>query len=180
VLGVDASLASTGYAYFQNGRLVSGRITTEKLRGPHRLFYVRLQLAKVLDTVKPTLVSYEDYAMGARGNNMFHIGELGGVLKTLVWERGIDCLEIAPTMMKSIIALSGRADKQQVSTALKVRYDLSVAQHDEADATGLLLVGEMRCGIRRVDAKSGKIDRSEVSMQLPITKGKLHLISNPR
>ena len=179
VLGVDPSLASTGYAYFLNGRLITGRITTDKLRGPHRLFYTELQLGKVLDLVQPTLVAYEDYAMGARGNNMFHIGELGGVLKRLIWARGIDCVEIPPTVMKSVIALNGKAEKQQIATALKVRYGLTVTQHDEADATGLLLLGEMKAGIRRIDPAIRKSNRFDAVQQAQIVKGKLSLISKP-
>lgn len=179
VLGIDASLSSTGYAYMQGAKLITGRITTGNLRNAHRLFYVELMLSKVLDVAKPTLVAYEDYAMGARGNNMFHIGELGGVLKRLIWSRGIDYFEIPPTVMKSVIALSGKAEKHQIATALKVRFGMTVNQHDEADAAGLMLVGEMKAGIRRVDAKVGKSDRFDAVRQAEIVRGKLSLISKP-
>lgn len=180
IIGIDPSLASTGYAYRHNGKLITGTITTHPLKGPHRLFYTRLQLGKLLDVVNPTLAVYEDYAMGARGNNMFHIGELGGVLKVLLWERGIDYLEVSPTTLKSAIALDGRADKAKIAMALKVRFGLSVHQHDEADATGLMLVGEMRTGVRKVDRIAGESDRFKAIRALKETKGKLSLISKAR
>lgn len=180
ILGVDPSLRSTGYAYRRNGALVTGLITTDKLRGPHRLFYVRLQLSKILEASEPTLIVFEDYAMGARGNNMFHIGELGGLLKVLAWERGIDYIEVPPTVMKSVIALNGRADKKEVRTALKVRFGLTVQQYDEADATGLMLLGEMKTGVRRLNAVSLKSDRFDAVRSLEVVKGKLTLISKPR
>lgn len=68
VLGVDASLSSTGYAYMQGSKLITGRITTGNLRDAHRLFYVELMLSKVLDVAKPTLVAYEDYAKIGRAH----------------------------------------------------------------------------------------------------------------
>lgn len=180
-MGIDPSLTSTGYAYWKNGKLVTGRITTDKLRGPHRLFYVRLMVGKILDEVQPSLVVYEDYAMGARGNT-FHMGELGGVLKTLLWERGIDVLDIGPTMLKSIIALSGSAKKPDIVAALKTRFGINVTQHDEADAVGLMLVGEMRCGQRSVTSESkksrSKSSRFDSVRQANITRGKLKLVSS--
>lgn len=131
----------------------------------------------MLDEVGPTLVVYEDYAMGARGNNMFHMGELGGVLKVLIWSKGVDLLPIPPTVMKSVIALDGKADKTKIATALKVRYNLTVTQHDEADAAGLLLLGDMYCGNRSVAQKVGKLDRFDSVRRTQAVKGKLQLIS---
>lgn len=178
VLGIDASLSSTGYAYQAGGKLITGRITTDKLRGAHRLVYLRKQVERVMSVCAPTLVVYEDYAMGARGNNMFHIGELGGVLKTLIWEKGVDLLSVPPTTMKSVIALNGRADKPDITKALKTRFGLSVNQHDEADATGLMIVGEVLRGIRRItDESEGQPKRSDAIYQLNITKGQLQSIS---
>lgn len=177
VLGLDTSLSSTGYAYQSAGKLNTGRVTTDKLRGLHRLVYLRNQIEKIISASCPTLIVYEDYAMGARGNNMFHIGELGGVLKTLIWEKGIDLLLIPPTTMKSVIAGSGRADKIEIIKALKNRFDLSVNQHDEADATGLMLIGEMLRGVRKIEQNAGESKRFSIIKQLKLTKGKLQSIS---
>lgn len=154
---------------------MTGRIVTNKLRGPHRLFYVRKTLGEVIDAARPTLVVIEGYAMGVRGNNMFHIGELGGVLKTMLWDRGIDYIEIPPTVMKSAIALNGRAEKTDIIASLKTRFNLRVTQHDEADAAGLMLLGEMFAGARKVDKqamKSGKADRFDAIRTAKVIKGR--------
>jgi Holliday junction resolvasome RuvABC endonuclease subunit len=190
ILGIDPSLGSTGYAYRKDGKIVSGRITTDALRGAHRLFYIRLQLAKVVQLVAPTLTVLEDYAMGAGGrnnNNVFNIGELGGVVKTYLWENGMDVLSVAPTQMKSVIALNGRADKTDISRALAQRFGIVVSQHDEADAVGLMLVGEMRCGLQTdaLPRTKGRAqsDRFESIRQATISLGKgngrLNLIAKP-
>ena len=108
---------------------------------------------------------------------MFHIGELGGVLKTLLWEKGVDYISIPPTAMKSVIAQNGAAKKPDISSALKTRFGLDIRQNDEADATGLLLIGEMLLGIRAV---VGSVERFASVKNAKLTKGKLILISKPQ
>ena len=172
VFGLDASLTSTGYAVFDDNRLKTGRVVATSFRGPKRLWFIRTKIEALLDAHMPDLVSMEGYAMGARGN-VFNIGELGGVLQTAVWERGIDLVLVPPKTMKSVIALSGKAEKSDIIAALQTRYGLAVAQHDEADATGLLIVGELIRGIRRPPESMQELKRHESIKQLPITKGKM-------
>lgn len=115
--------------------------------------------------------------MSNRANNMFHIGELGGVLKTHTWEMGVDYVCIPPASLKSAIALNGKAEKIQISTALKVRFSLVVDQHDEADAAGLMVLGEMKLGLRKATAAVGKEDRFAGIRNATVVKGKLISIS---
>ena len=183
ILGVDPSLTSTGYAYRHNGALVTGVIDTGKLTGSHRLFYIRMQLARIVDFLNPTLVVMEDYAMGAGGrnnNNVFKIGELGGALKLYLWENGFDVLMVAPTAMKSVIAYNGRAEKKDIVRALATLFDINVTQHDEADAAGLMVVGEMKLGLREAtkEVKStAKSNRFNSIAETQVLRGKLKLIS---
>ena len=74
------------------------------------------------------------------------LGEVGGVLKLLTWELGIDALIVPPSTMKSLIAGNGHAQKTDVKAALRAQYGYDVPQDDEADALGLLLVGEHTLG----------------------------------
>lgn len=183
VLGIDPSLGSTGYAYVAGGTLKTGTITTEALRGCHRLVYVRNQIERLIHTVKPSLVVFEDYAYGKGGkmnNNVFHIGELGGVIKTFLWEHGVDILPISPTTLKSVIAQNGHAKKPEISAALKARFEIDVRQNDEADAVGLMLIGEMKAGLRAPPQKEGKSDRFAAVRTTEILKGKPnHLAKRP-
>jgi Holliday junction resolvasome RuvABC endonuclease subunit len=175
ILGIDPSLGSTGYAWIDAGELRTGLITTDKLRGPHRLFYVRMQVEKLIEKVQPTFVVFEDYAYGKggpRNNNVFNIGELGGVVKTLLWERGVDILTISPTSLKSVIALNGSAKKPEISKALRERFDIDVKQNDMADAVGLLLIGEMKAGLRPEPPKERKSDRFAAVRETEFIKGK--------
>lgn len=163
VLGIDPSLSSTGWAYRdEHGNVVTGHIATKKLLGPWRLHYALTEMEKVIDLCQPELVVYEDYAMG-KGDmgRAFHIGELGGVFKRMLWDRGLDVLMVTPTTLKKVITGKGNAgwtpkgekkltDKQKkqiVIDALAQDFDVHTPQNDEADAAGLMLVGEIRCGV---------------------------------
>ncbi len=185
VLGIDASLTSTGYAYRDSaGGVITGRVTCGELKGQARLFYIRMQIMKVVQALQPTLVVYENYAMSRGGKSapgrVFNIGELGGVLRLALWEAGFDVLYVAPTMMKSVIAENGKAEKPEVRAALNKRFSVHVVQNDEADAAGLMIVGEIKCGVGRIYPKVGKSDRSKAVRELEIDRGKLQSISKSR
>lgn len=190
-MGIDPSLSSTGWAFrLDDGRVVTGRIETDKLRGPWRLHYAVTQLEKIVMTYRPTLVVYEDYAMGARGNT-FHMGELGGVFKRMLWFAGVSYLEVSPTMLKKVITGAGRAKavkgrkltesekKQPMISALRDEFGLHINQHDEADAAGLMLLGEMKCGVNPSPQKTLISRRLDAVRELAVVRGKLQSISNP-
>lgn len=187
ILGIDPSLSSSGFSYRYNGDLYTGRINPKKLKGPERLVYQRRQLEKVLDAAQPTIVVYEDYAMGARGNNAFHLGELGGVFKSMLWERGIDVLLVSPTGLKKCItgkgnADKGKPDKPEMRAALLEKFGYDIGQNDEADAFGLMLLGEIRFGVGPLPVGVRKQLRIDTLDEYPLVKGKgrefLKLIAN--
>lgn len=166
VLGIDASLTSTGYSYRLNGRLYTGTIKS-KLFGIARLFDIKQQLQRIVTLANPDLVVFEDYAKGKGGmGRTFDIGELGGVLKTYLYECGIDVMLASPSAMKKAITGKGNADagktvpgrktklkdktKPEMRAALLNTFGVELRQGDEADACGLMLMGEMRFGSHTV------------------------------
>jgi Holliday junction resolvasome RuvABC endonuclease subunit len=177
ICGIDPSLNSTGYAYRHSGELYTGRVDPGKLTGLPRLFYVRNQIEKVLDAALPTIVVYEDYAMGAKGNNAFHMGELGGLLKLMTWERGIDLMLVSPTGLKKAIVGKGTADrgqkgKPEMRAALHEKFGYLLEQNDEADAFGLMLLGEIRFGCGGLPVGIRKQLRIDTLAECPVIKGK--------
>ena len=187
-MGIDPSLSSTGWAYRDDaGEVITGTIETEKLRGPWRLHYAAAQLEKILIAQRPTLVMYEDYAMGAKGNT-YHIGELGGVYKRMLWFMGIDYIEVGNTMLKRLMTGRGSAGgkrgkktvaqkKQPMVDALREEFGLTVPQFDEADAAGLMLLGEIRCGVNHGTQKQLISERLAALKGLTVTRGKLQSIA---
>lgn len=148
VVGIDQSLNGTGFAYRDGDAVMTGRVDPKKLRGIPRLSYIKRTITEVLDYAHPDIAVMEEYAFsGGGGGRVFHIGEIGGVLKILLWERGIDVIIVGNKTMKRFIAGKGNAEKPEMVAAIKNRFGLIVDSHDEADGCGLMLTGEAWMGI---------------------------------
>jgi Holliday junction resolvasome RuvABC endonuclease subunit len=142
LLGLDASLNSTGYAFLDAaGQLVTDRITPGSKKGSARLHHNHVQLCKLLDNVRPDKIILEGYAMGGVGLT-FQIGEWGGLVRLEAWRRGIDVIVITPTTLKYAATSSGAAKKPQMLKACEDLFGQRITQHDEADAYLLLRAGE--------------------------------------
>jgi Holliday junction resolvasome RuvABC endonuclease subunit len=182
VMGLDLSLNSTGVAYLDaEGRLVTYRIVCKSFRGPCRLSYVKTKIGEALDAALPDIVAVEGYSMGRRASrgNTFSIAELGGVAQTLIWERGVAQMLVPPTTMKSLVALSGASkDKEAITQALKKYYGYSVTQNDEADATGLMIVGQLKLGAIKYPIQGKEAHRLASLDKLHVTAGRMNSISN--
>lgn len=153
LIAIDPSLTSTGFAFRgDDGHIEVGTIRPKNMTGPERLLYIERQLAHILDTVAPDAVAYEDYAMRSKGK-VFHIGELGGVLKVHLWRRGVDIILVPPSNLKLFVTGKGNPGKGKEAKTLLMQI---LARHrgrlfnnsDEADAYGLLLAGEAFCNRR--------------------------------
>lgn len=158
IIGVDPSLTSTGYAFRatkgdQEGMTVLGHIKGSDRTGMGRLVYIEERIIGLIDSVQPAKIIFEGYAMGvqARRSAAFDLGELGGVLKKTIWERGIDTLLVPPTVLKKFITGKGNAKKDEMFEHLSEASGLSFRNTDEADAYGLLLLGERHYKSEKVD-----------------------------
>lgn len=150
VVGIDPSLTSTGLAMRDaHGRLKSYALGDADLRGVARLVFLRNAVGRHLERIKPDLVVYEGYALGFRGksNTIFDLGELGGTLKLLILEMGIDILLVPPNNLKLFTTGKGNADKEQVALAVGSALDVKFSTSDQYDAAGLLWMGEMHTRI---------------------------------
>lgn len=166
VLGIDPSLQSTGWSFRDGARVRTGTIKAPKgMLGPERLHYVKDEIWKLIARYNPDLVAYEDYAKGKGGmGRTFDIGELGGVLKLFFYENGIDVMLVSPSALKKAITGRGNADaaklvdgrkvkdksKPEMRAALQTTFGVELRHGDEADACGLMLMGEMRFGSHTV------------------------------
>jgi len=193
ILGVDPSLRSTGYAYrTADGQLVTGTIDPGELTGPFRLFYIRKQMQEIIAGTTFELVIYEDYAMGMHGNvrSQFEQAELGGILKTLFWENKINVMLVAPKALKKAITGRGDADsskrvgkdktKPEMRAALLQTFKIALSQNDEADACGLMLIGELQTGCSNVapeEQRKLKLDSLSACVTIRGRGNKLQLIA---
>ncbi len=179
VVGIDPSLSSCGYSYRLDGELRTGRFDPKALKGMHRLAFMQARMAELLDHAQPRYVCYEDYAMNAKGNNAFHLGELGGIFKLMIWERGIDVLLISPSGLKKAVAGNGNADrgkgkehKPEMRAAILDKFGYDLDQNDEADAFALMALGEVRFGVGPMPVGIRKQLRLDTVADYRIVKGK--------
>jgi len=150
VVGVDASLTSSGYAYTDRAMgVITGRVRPKKLRGAERLQLIAAEIESIFFLVGADFLAVEGYSMGSRNSRCFHIGELGGVLKLVALRRGMRILTVPPTSLKIFATGSGRAEKEDVIQGIAANWGQSIASHDEADAFVLMKIGEA-FGNRRV------------------------------
>lgn len=170
VMGMDPSLTGFGVAY-RMGRddlLWASRIAPpNKMRGMERLMFIENAVTGFIDKYQPTLVAYEDYAYAGgrkRGSNtIFGIGELGGVIKRLLYVRGIAILAVPPTSLKLFATGSGRAEKDEIGDYIKQAEGVRFASSDQNDAAALLKLGEAYSNARLLPRRRDHHQRTAIA-----------------
>ena len=143
-LGLDLSLTGTGIALIDDaGNLVYTKTCKNKLRDAPRLDYIRQEVDEAIcigESLSPNLLTaIEGYAYGATGK-AFEIGELGGVIKHLLYVRGgrqisqDPYLIVTPQAVKKWATGMGRGGKVPVGVALYKQFDLEFSDDNAADA----------------------------------------------
>lgn len=115
LIGIDASLTSTGVAS------TTLYTVNSKLKGPQRLIDIREAVRTELKTTPDAVVAIEGYSMGSRNNHAHAIGELGGVLRVMMYEEGIPYVEIPPTCRAKFATGKGNAGKNEVVSSVSAR-----------------------------------------------------------
>lgn len=140
IFGLDPSLTSTGVATrLDDGNELARPATIKsKATGPLRLVEIRDVLR---DLIPPNAAVYiEGYSFSSRFSRAHALGELGGVIRVDLWERGIRCVEVAPKMLKSWAVGKGNAGKEEMLAAA-IRGGYEGHDNNEADAWWLAHLG---------------------------------------
>ncbi len=144
IIGIDPSLTVTACCILQSlphsGPLLE-RVIPGKLRGMERLDYIQNSIRDILNRYSCDLVCIEGYAY-ARPNQAHQMGELGGVLRLLLYRENVPYTEIAPPTLKKFATGKGNADKDQVMLQVYKRWGIECANNNEADAFVLAKMGE--------------------------------------
>ena len=142
LFGLDPSLNSTGVA-LPDGRVA--RVRPPGLRGMQRLAYQRSQVLQLLVACRNEcgldLVVLEGYSYRSKGNAVFDLAELGGVLRLLLYDQRVPYVEVPPQTLKGFACSNGNADKQQMVVAAQLQLGYEGNSSDEADALWLREVG---------------------------------------
>lgn len=138
IVGLDLSLTGTGIATWCGDRILAETITT-KLLGLPRMDYILQQVREF--TKAADLVVIEGFSFGSRGAALFEIAGLGYLVRHDFWKREQKFLLVTPGQLKKFVTGKGNADKAIVIREVYKRFGVDVANDDEADAVGLLVIG---------------------------------------
>lgn len=152
-IGIDPSLTGTGVCVLYIGENTPRYVTTvltKGLTGVERLIKIRDAVLTILTntSLKATIVNVciEGYGFGCRGNSIFNLGELGGILRVLLYEEGYGYINVPPTSLKKFITKSGNAKKEVMLEQVFRRWGVGsevLRDDDQVDAFSLAKFGEV-------------------------------------
>lgn len=148
ILAFDQASITSGWSVFDNNELISyGKWTSEGSHSTERIGQTKYWVTSMIHAWNPNEVIFEDIQLQKLNNGgeavltYKKLAHLQGVLKNLVFEKGIPYRIVAPATWRSFNKIKGKARSDQKKNAqLKIKelYDVSVSQ-DEADA---ILIGK--------------------------------------
>lgn len=149
VLGADLSYTRTGLVWLDSASNKVIDHTAFKISaGANRLLRASELFFGAVDGRKANLVIIEDAAYGAPSRiTVGKLKELGAIFKLVLEQRGIDYLEVSPTLVKKWLTGKGTAEKHIVARELKRKYGISFSEdpgNDLSDAAALAAWGMER------------------------------------
>ena len=138
ILGIDLSLTSTGISV--NGE--TGTITTQA-KGAERLSIISLAILDAVIDNSIEIVAIEGYSFASRNSQAFSIGELGGVVRTRLWERNIPFVDIPPTCRAKFATGRGNAAKTEVMSSISAKTGIIFAGKGADDMCDAWILEEM-------------------------------------
>jgi len=133
--GLDLSLTGTGVCIIdRQGTPIFTKTLKIKTKGMERLFNIRTAIQDILNEYKPTFICTEGYSMGSRAGQAFSIGELGGVIKLMLYLRDWEYKDVAPTQVKKFGAKKGNASKDQVMMNVYKEWGFEASDNNVCDA----------------------------------------------
>lgn len=142
IYAFDLSLTSTGYYILDTKKPFAdeGLIKTN-LKGVPRLAYIEKEIDFLIDKYRKGLVVLEGYSYGSRGRATFSTGELGGIIRLLLFKKKIDHLIIPPTCLKKFITGKGNSGKELMLLKTYKKYGKEFLNNNICDAFGLAMMG---------------------------------------
>lgn len=159
ILGLDPGLARLGFgAVASNARgelraLRYGVITTTARQPtPRRLRTLADAVTRLLDELHPAAVAVERLYFSTNVKTAMAVGEARGVILLALQRGAAPVYEFTPQQVKQTVANSGRADKRQIQTMVKLLLRLpQLPQPDDAaDALALAICGQRRHGAQLI------------------------------
>ena len=143
ILGIDPGSRITGYGVVRDtGRgceyVASGCIRTGTGELPERLNAVFAGVSEIIQTYQPDTMGIEQVFMARNADSALKLGQARGVAIVAGTQAGLVVSEYSATQVKSAIAGSGRAAKEQVQ--MMVMHLLKLTKKPQIDASDALAI----------------------------------------
>jgi Holliday junction resolvasome, endonuclease subunit len=146
-VGIDPSLSATAVVIVNlQGELIHSKVCKVKTTGPERLRDIREEVVDILhhndlfgdgdeadNEYYIPLVAIEHYAMGCKFGRET-AGELGGVLRVMMYEKNIPYIEVPPLQLKKFATGKATAQKDHILMSVYKKWGIEFKTNDEADA----------------------------------------------
>lgn len=141
-VGLDLSLTQTGMCLLKECALVETELVRPgKLRGTERLVYIEEVIeAKLNEWLPIDLICLEGYSY-ASAYQSHQIGELGGIIRKMLYENKFLCVEVAPQAVKKFATGKGNSKKDEVMLQVYKRWGQEFNNDNLADAFVLAMIG---------------------------------------
>lgn len=146
-LGIDLSLTSTGYSHNEHCEVISVNST-----GPKRLIEISESIGNLIVEFKIDVAVIEGYAFSSRNSQAHSIGELGGVVRVMLYRMDIPYVEIPPTCRAKFATGRGNASKNEVISFVSAKTGLiwkNPGADDKCDAWILEEMALTKSGLQR-------------------------------
>ena len=160
-IGLDLSLCNTGWnildlknsKYINSGTIITTPIPKRKtkkikklkeceLEGIYRFHYIKQKIKFALDKYKPKIATIENYAFSVKkSRSVFQIGELGGIIKYLLFIRNIPFYLTSPQSLKKFANGKGGSGKDIVERGVYNKWGKKFKTSHETDAFVLAKIG---------------------------------------
>ncbi len=143
ILGVDLSLTSTGVCELIPDRVdPCSYLIKPRVKGCERLTYIEKRISSVINAYHPRLVILEGYSFGSRTGQAFSIGELGGIIKVLLFNSKFKTILVPPTCLKKFVTGKGNSGKEVMLMKTLSKYNREFTDNNLCDAFGLAMMGK--------------------------------------
>jgi len=150
IIGIDPGSHNTGYGVIEVAGSAMQALAFGVIKAPstaplgERLSHIYKELCKVLAEHKPDEGAIEDVFHAKNARSALKLGQARGVAILALTQTGMELSEYPPATVKSSVAGSGRASKEQVARMVAVMLSLG-DKKIPADATDALAVAICHC-----------------------------------
>lgn len=150
IIALDLSLTATGWAAHNGSPTPVHGLIKPRGRGIPRLQDALDQVVEVAAGAELAVI--EGYAFSSRASHAHGLGELGGVIRLGLTQKGVTIVEVPPASMKKVATGRGNASKELVLVEAVKRLGYRGADNNISDALWLLQTAQQHYDL------PGKVD----------------------